>query len=97
MIDLHHFKPHCVFNVDEIEITTVQAEQIKVLGLKGKKQVGSITSAERSVLCTALICVPAGDYVPLYLNSSTAYEARIARRSSSWHWLYVSAFWLDAT
>ncbi|XP_076805955.1 uncharacterized protein LOC143449578 [Clavelina lepadiformis] len=68
VMNLHHFKHHNVFNVDKTGITTVQTKQSKVLALKGKKQVGSITSAERGTLCTAVICMSAGgSYVPPYL------------------------------
>ena len=35
-MDLHHFKPNCVFNVDEAEITAVQTKQSKVRTLKEK-------------------------------------------------------------
>ena len=60
-----------MFSVDETRITTVQTKQSKVIALKGKKQVGSITSAERGVLCTAGICVSAGEnHVPSNLMFS---------------------------
>ena len=56
---LHHFKPHCVFDVDKTGITTVRTKQSRMLALKGKKQVGRIISAERSVLYIAVICMSA--------------------------------------
>ena len=67
-MDLHHFKPHYVFNVDGSGIITFYTKQSKVLALKVEKQVGSITSIERGVLCTAVICMSVGgDYVSPYL------------------------------
>lgn len=43
----------------------VQTKRSKILALRGKRQIGCITSAERGVLTTAAICVSAtGHYVP---------------------------------
>lgn len=54
-----------VFNVDETGLTTVQGTPSKVIALKGRRQVGSITSAERGQLCTAVICMSAsGVFIP---------------------------------
>lgn len=59
------FPPHRVFNVDETGLTTVQSKTSKVFALKGRRQVGSMTSAERGVLSTFAICMSAGgNYVP---------------------------------
>ncbi|XP_042218820.1 uncharacterized protein LOC121864010 [Homarus americanus] len=56
----HFFPPHRIFNVDETGITTVQTKPTKILGQRGKKQIGSLTSAERGVLATAVCCMSAG-------------------------------------
>lgn len=65
LMDTHHFMVHRVFNVDETGITTVQNKPSKIIAKKGKKQVGSLTSAERGTLTTAVICMSAsGIYVP---------------------------------
>jgi len=45
-----NFLPHRIFNVDETGLTTVQSKSSIILALKGRKQVGSLTSAKRSVL-----------------------------------------------
>lgn len=50
-ISRHQFPPDRIFNLDETGVTTVQNVG-KVLGPKGKKQVGAITSAERGSLVT---------------------------------------------
>ncbi|XP_025195696.1 tigger transposable element-derived protein 6-like [Melanaphis sacchari] len=59
------FLPHRVFNVDETGLTTVQSKCSKILALKGRRQVGSLTSAERGVLSTIVVCMSAGgNFIP---------------------------------
>ena len=60
----HKISPLRIYNMDESGVNTVQSTQ-KVLALKGKKQVGSITSAERGVHCTIVCCMSsAGTFIP---------------------------------
>ncbi|XP_022824970.1 tigger transposable element-derived protein 6-like [Spodoptera litura] len=57
--------PHRVYNVDETGITVVQHKRSKVVSMKGKKQVGALTSLERGKLMTIVTCMNAcGTYVP---------------------------------
>ena len=64
-IDEHAYPPTRIYNCDETSVTTVQTKAAKVLGLKGKRQVGCLTSAERGTLVTAEICMNAAEvYVP---------------------------------
>lgn len=59
------FSPHRLYNVDETGITVVQHKHSKVLSVKGKKQVGILTSMERGKLMTVVTCMnAAGNYVP---------------------------------
>ena len=54
-----------IWNCDETGISSVQKSLSKVISTKGKKQVGSMTSAEKGQLVTALICCSAsGRYIP---------------------------------
>ncbi|CAH2003933.1 unnamed protein product [Acanthoscelides obtectus] len=63
-----NYPPHRIFNVDESGFTTVQNKSSKVLAKKGKKQVGAITSAERGVLSTVVICMAAGgNFIPPFI------------------------------
>ncbi|XP_041349129.1 jerky protein homolog-like [Gigantopelta aegis] len=63
--DKYHFEPGRIYNVDETGITTVQGVPSNVIALRGKKQVGTLTSAERGTLSTATICMNAlGNYIP---------------------------------
>ena len=64
LIAKHSFDAAHIFNVDESGITTVQKPG-KVIGRRGKKQVGSLTSGERGFTTTVVCCFSAsGTYVP---------------------------------
>lgn len=43
----HNYPPDRIFNVDETGLTVVQSKVSEVVGLKGKRQISSLTSAER--------------------------------------------------
>lgn len=60
-----NFDPTKIYNVDETGVTVVQHKMEKVLSLKGQKQVGGISSAERGALITLVTCMSAsGFFVP---------------------------------
>ena len=59
------FTPDRIFNVDETGITTVPNKPMRIIGTRGKKQVGALSSAERGQLVTVEICMSAsGYYIP---------------------------------
>ena len=61
----YHFEPGRMYNVDETGITTVQGVPSKVIDLRGKKQVGYLTSAERGTMSRVIVCMNAlGNYIP---------------------------------
>ena len=63
--DKYHFTPDRIFNCDETGITTVPNQPSRIIASKGKKQVGSLSSAERGQLLTVEICMSAaGNFVP---------------------------------
>ena len=63
-LDKYKFEGRQIFNVDETGVTTVQNPK-RVVTAKGTKNVGSITSAERGELVTAVYSVCAsGSVVP---------------------------------
>lgn len=65
LFDKFNFPPSRVYNCDETGITTVPNKPSKILSMKGKKQIGVLTSGERGTLVTAEICFSAtGQYVP---------------------------------
>lgn len=54
-----------VYNVDETGLSVVQSKIPKIVGLKGKRQIGALTSAERGSLVTSIISMSAGGtFVP---------------------------------
>ncbi|XP_067642531.1 uncharacterized protein [Eurosta solidaginis] len=54
-----------VFNVDETGISVVPSKLPQVLSRKGKRQIGSLTSAERGSTITTIVCMSAsGIFVP---------------------------------
>jgi len=60
----HKFRPISIYNVDETGISNVQRNS-KILALKGQKQVGKCTSAERGSTTTVINAFnAAGNYVP---------------------------------
>lgn len=64
----HLHPPHRVYNVDETGLLTVQSKSSKVFALRGRRQVGSLTSAERGVLSTFAVCMSAGgNYIPPFV------------------------------
>ena len=54
-MERHNLRPNNIYNVDETGVTTVQGKPSKVIALKGHKQVGNVTSAERGQLVTVQI------------------------------------------
>ena len=67
VINRFNLQAQDIFNLDETGLTSVH-KPVKVLALKGQKQVGQATSAERGVLVTACCIVGAtGTAIPPYL------------------------------
>ena len=65
LFDKHPYPPSRIYNCDETGVTTVQTKPNKVMCLKGKRQVGCLTSAERGTRTTVEVCMnTAGEYVP---------------------------------
>ncbi|XP_065664407.1 uncharacterized protein LOC136086067 [Hydra vulgaris] len=60
----HCFGPESIYNIDETGLSTVQRTQ-KVIALRGTKQVGQVTSAERETLVTVCCGINAlGNSIP---------------------------------
>ena len=67
IIDEHKLTAKCIYNMDEsgISVVGLQKSCQKVIGLTGKHQIGSISSAERGINTTVVCCNnAAGQYVP---------------------------------
>lgn len=65
VVEKHGLTPERIYNVDETGVSTVPKSQSNILSLKGQRQVGCLSSAERGQLVTAEICFNAvGTYIP---------------------------------
>jgi hypothetical protein len=69
LFEKHYYPADRIFNVDETGLTVVQSKISKVIGLKGKRQISSLTSAERGGLITIVAAMSAGGtFILPYLN-----------------------------
>lgn len=65
IVHTHKLTPSRIVNCDEMGLTTVPKSHQKIIATKGRRQVGTLTSAERGQLVTAEICIGAdGSYMP---------------------------------
>ena len=64
IIQLYQFLPSRIFNCDETGMSTVHKPS-RILGRKGKHQIGALTSAERGRNVTVVCCMSAtGQFLP---------------------------------
>ncbi|KAJ4427872.1 hypothetical protein ANN_23877 [Periplaneta americana] len=96
--DKHSYPADRVYNVDETGLTVVQSKIPHVIGLKGKRQVGAITSAERGSLVTVICCMSAGGTFvpPMMIFPPEKLDRHADERSTTWSNRQVSPFWLDS-
>lgn len=60
----HHYTPDRIYNADETGITVVQ-KVVDVISSKGKRQIATMTAAERGALTTVIFCMcAAGNFIP---------------------------------
>jgi len=65
VIDTHKLSADRIFNSDETGISVNPKGHSKIIALKGRRQVGTLTSAERGETVTVEVCFSAsGHYVP---------------------------------
>ena len=70
LLDSHGFDATTVFNMDETGISTVQQSTTKILGKKGKRQIGCFSSAERGCTTTVVCCFSASGSMCLHCSFS---------------------------
>ena len=64
-MDTIKHNPARLYNCDETGITILQHKHTKILGLKGKRQISSLQSAERGSLVTVVNCMrTTGHFIP---------------------------------
>lgn len=65
VMEEYKFLPENIFNVDESGLSTVQSRPSKIFATKGRKQVGTLSSAERGHHLTVVCCMnPLGTFIP---------------------------------
>lgn len=67
LYEKHHFveRPTDIYNMDETGVKTSTSKPPKLISVKGKRQVGVISSAERGELTTIICCCNvAGNFLP---------------------------------
>lgn len=65
VLDKYKLGPDRIYNCDETGVSSVSKTKSKIISRKGRKQVGSLSSAERGQTITVEICVSAaGIYMP---------------------------------
>ncbi|KAJ4448850.1 hypothetical protein ANN_00241 [Periplaneta americana] len=63
--DKFHYTPDRIYNVDEIGVTVMQNKVVDVISRKGKRQIASMTAAERGGLITVIFSMSvAGNFIP---------------------------------
>jgi len=61
----NQYNPARLYNFEETSLTIVQHKHTKILGLKGKRQISSVQSADRGSVVTVVTCVsPTGHFIP---------------------------------
>lgn len=88
VMEKYKFPASRIFNVDETGITVVPKSMGSIVSVKGKKQVGYMTSAERGELVTAEICFSAvGQYMPpmlIFPRKNANPEFEIGKPEGAW-------------
>ncbi|XP_023310354.1 uncharacterized protein LOC111691547 [Anoplophora glabripennis] len=65
VLDKYKLGPDRIYNCGETAISSVSKTKFKIISRRGRKQVGSLSSAERGQTVTVKICVSAaGSYMP---------------------------------
>nr|XP_049694743.1 uncharacterized protein LOC126054214 [Helicoverpa armigera] len=80
VMDRHRFRGSQIWNADETGVSTV-SKPSKIIAAKGKRNVGSVTSAERGTNVTLLVAVSAtgGSVPPLFVFPRKKYQDHFVR------------------
>lgn len=109
LMEKYSFPPSKIFNCDETGVSVVHSNNLKVLSLKGKKQVSKLTSGERGRNITVMLCInAAGDQFipPLFVFPRIRMDPRLTKDAPDGSifdaqesgWISASGFlkWLKA-
>ena len=102
------YTPDRIWNVDETGLSIVQSKVPHVIGLRGKRQIGAITSAERGSLITVIVSMSAaGNFIPPLVifprtNMNTALErgkppgTLVTVHPSGWVQTHIFTKWFES-
>lgn len=84
-MEKYNFPAEWIYNVNETGLTIVQSKCSEIISLKGKRQVSTLTSAERGSLVTAILYMSAdGIFVPpLLIYPRKNMSAQLQKGASS--------------
>jgi len=86
-MDTIQHNPARLYNCDKTGITIAQHKHTKILGLKDKRQIFCVQSAERGSLVTVNCMSPTGRFIPpLLVFPRKKYETR----SDEWHTAWIN-------
>lgn len=96
--DKHKLTPHRIYNVDETGVSTVPKSHTKILASCGKRQVGTLTSAERGKLMTTILCFNAvGNYMPpMFIFPRKRMKPELLDGAPAGSWGECHDIWLDS-
>lgn len=82
--DAKKIPAHRIYIIDEISVCTVPIKNIKMFAKTGRKQAARITSAERRVTTTAVICMSASgtSVPPMFIFRSVRMKIKLIERAS---------------
>ena len=105
MYTIEHY-PERLYNCVETGMNIVQHKNTKILGLKGRRQISSVQSADRGSLVTVVTCLSAtGQFIPPLLvfprkymkqelmNGSTPPGSNHVCHSSGWIQRVIFTHW----
>ena len=80
--------PARLYNCDKTGISIVQHKHTKILGLKGRRQISSLQSAERGSLVRVVTCIsPTGHLIPPLLPFP---RKKHETRNDEWHTAWIN-------
>ena len=83
LIEQFNLSPNRVFNMDETGLSIVQSKTAEIIALKGKRQIGAITSTQRGSLVIAVLCMSAGDmFIPQMLIFPRKNSSKILKKGA---------------
>ncbi|PSN40164.1 hypothetical protein C0J52_14094 [Blattella germanica] len=95
----HSYPPNRIFNADGTGLLISQNKAPKIITLKGKRQINSVTPAESAFLVMTIVCMSAdGSYVPPFMIFNKKLMSRGPPKEAppSTVYSYLQSSWIDS-